>query len=58
MLIQAMKDFKLNNKNCFMIGDKMSDENAAKNSNINFYYKKNISLFNQIIKNLNSFCKN
>ena len=58
MLIQAMKDFKLNKKNCFMVGDKVSDENAAKNSNINFYYKKNISLFNQIIKNLNSFCNN
>ena len=55
MLMRALKDYKISRKNCFMIGDKKSDLLAAKKTKIIFYKKKNSSLFNQIIKNLNDF---
>tara|TARA_B110000008_G_C16926840_1_gene547062 strand:- start:94 stop:1305 length:1212 start_codon:yes stop_codon:yes gene_type:complete len=55
MIIKAMRDFKLNKKNCFMIGDKKSDLIAAKKSKIQFYKKNKVSLYNQIIKNLQNF---
>ena len=55
MIIKAMRDFKLNKKNCFMIGDKKSDLIAAKKSKIKFYKKNKVSLYDQIIKNLQNF---
>ena len=55
MIIKAMRDFKLNKKNCFMIGDKNSDLIAAKKSKIQFYKKNKVSLYDQIIKNLQNF---
>jgi|MDTG01.5.fsa_nt_gb D,D-heptose 1,7-bisphosphate phosphatase len=55
MIIKAMRDFKLNKKNCFMIGDKKSDLIAAKKSKIQFYKKNKVSLYDQIIKNLQNF---
>ena len=55
MIQKALKDFKLSNKNCVMIGDKNLDYLAAKKSKINFYKKQNISLFSQLIKNLYDF---
>lgn len=50
MLLQSINDFNLDKKKCFMIGDKLTDKQAALRAGIKFYYKKNISFFNQIKK--------
>lgn len=55
MIQKALKEFKLSNKNCLMIGDKYSDLKAAKKAKVRFYKKENYSLFNQLIKNLYDF---
>ncbi len=55
MILKAMKDFKLSKKNCFMIGDSISDQQAAKKTQIKFYKKQKGSLYNQIINNLRNF---
>ncbi len=55
MIKKAMKELDLTNKNCFMIGDKKIDFDAAKKSKIKFYRKKNFSLFNQILVNIKNF---
>lgn len=55
MIKKALKDFKILNRNCFMIGDKNSDLIAAKKTGIKFYKKRKISLYNQLIKNLKNF---
>ena len=41
MIIKAKKKYKLDYKNCFMIGDNLTDQLAAKRANINFFLKKN-----------------
>lgn len=48
MIIKAKRKFKLNSKNCFMIGDKFSDKLAAKKAKIKFYFKQNQSFLIQI----------
>ena len=40
MLFQAIQDFNLDKKKCFMIGDKLTDKQAANKAGIKFYYKK------------------
>ena len=55
MIQKALKEFKLSNKNCLMIGDKYSDLQAAKKAKVRFYKKEKSSLFNQLIKNLYNF---
>ena len=55
MIKKALHDFKILNKNCFMIGDKNSDLIAAKKSRIKFYKKSKVSLYKQLIKNLKNF---
>jgi len=55
MIKKALHDFKILNKNCFMIGDKNSDLIAAKKTGIKFYKKSKISLHKQLIKNLKNF---
>ena len=37
MLNEAIEKYKLDRKNCFMIGDKKTDLIAAKNANINCF---------------------
>ena len=54
-MIENIKyNWDLNRKKCFMIGDKMSDEIAAKKSQIRFYYaEKN---FYSQIKSITNNC--
>lgn len=55
MLLEAIKNFNLNKKKCFMIGDKISDKVAANRAKVRFFYKKNIPLdiqLKQIINHL------
>ena len=48
MIRKAIKKWKINTKNSFMIGDKVSDELAAKKAKIKFFYKKEKNLNTQI----------
>ena len=48
MIRKAIKKRKIDTKNSFMIGDKVSDKLAAKKANIKFFYKKNKNLNTQI----------
>ncbi len=48
MILKAKKKYKLNSKNCFMIGDNLTDQLAAKKAKIMFYFKKKQSLLVQI----------
>jgi len=57
MILKALKKYKLRKKNVFMIGDNKTDMQAAKRAGIKFFYKKKISLFNQIKFNLKEFLK-
>lgn len=50
MLFQAIRDFNLDKKKCFMIGDKLTDKQAANKAGIKFYYKKKGCFHNQIKK--------
>ena len=47
MILKAIKHFNLNKEKCFMIGDKLTDKQAAIKAKIKFFYKKNISLNKQ-----------
>ena len=53
MIENIKTNWDLNLKRSFMIGDKVSDQLAAKKSNIRFYYTKNnfFLLIKQIINN-------
>ena len=48
MIRKAIKKWKIDTKNSFMIGDKISDELAAKKAKIKFFYKKERNLNTQI----------
>ena len=48
MIKKAVKKWKINTKNSFMIGDKISDKQAAKKAKIKFFYKKEKNLNTQI----------
>ena len=51
MIKKAIKKWKINTKTSFMIGDKISDKQAAKKAKIKFFYKKEKNL-NIQIKNI------
>lgn len=52
MIKKIFKNFLIDKKNSFMIGDNLSDEIAAKKSNLRFYYNER-NFFLQIIKIIN-----
>ena len=41
MIKNIMDGWLINKKKSFMIGDKLSDKECAKKSNLNFYYSSN-----------------
>ena len=47
MILKAKKKYNLDYKNCFMIGDNLTDQLAAKRANIKFFFKKQ-SLLTQL----------
>ena len=48
MIKKAIKKWKINTKTSFMIGDKISDKQAAKKAKIKFFYKNEKNLNTQI----------
>ena len=48
MILKAKKKYNLDYKNCFMIGDNLTDQLAAKRANIKFFFKKKQSLLTQL----------
>lgn len=50
MLLKAIKKYKINPNQCFMIGDEKKDFLSAKKTKIKFEYKKKYSLENQVKK--------
>ena len=48
MIRKAIKKWKIETKNSFMIGDKISDKMSAKKAKIRFFYKKERNLNTQI----------
>ena len=40
MIMKAIKKFNIDLKNSFMIGDKITDQIAAKRSKIKFFFKR------------------
>ena len=50
MIFKAIKKWNIDKNNSFFIGDKISDKLAASNAKIKFYYKKNVSFYDQIKK--------
>ena len=50
MLLKAIKKYKINPNQCFMIGDEKKDFLSAKKTKIRFEYKKKYSLENQVKK--------
>ncbi len=48
MILKAKKKWNINISSSYFIGDKSTDKQASSNSNLRFYYKKNISLYKQI----------
>ena len=48
MIRKAIKKWKIDTKNSFMIGDKISDKLAAKKAKIKFFYKKEKNLNTQM----------
>ena len=48
MIFKAKKKWNINLSSSFFIGDKLTDKQASSNSNLGFYYKKNVSLYKQI----------
>tara|TARA_Y100000389_G_C17471248_1_gene531290 strand:- start:16640 stop:17632 length:993 start_codon:yes stop_codon:yes gene_type:complete len=53
MIKKIFKNFFINKKNSFMIGDNLSDEVAAKKSGIKFYYNEK-NFFLQMVKIINN----
>lgn len=54
MLLQAIREFNIDKKKCLMIGDKITDKQAAIKAGVKFFYKSKQSLFDQIRQNLKS----
>ena len=50
MFKKAIKKWNINISSSIFIGDKLTDKIAANKTNLKFYLKKNISMFNQIKK--------
>ena len=48
MIRKAIKKWKIDSKNSFMIGDKITDKLAAKKAKIKFFYKKEKNLNTQM----------
>ncbi len=57
MILKCMKKYNLDKKNCFFVGNSISDKKAAKNAGITFYHKENYSLLDQIKQNIKHFLK-
>ena len=55
MFLQAIKKYKLNPSDCFMIGDEKKDFLSSKKTNISFQFKKNYSLDKQVKKIVGKF---
>jgi len=53
MINKAIVEMNINRNKSFMIGDKLTDLQAAKRAKIKFYYKKDFSLLKQIQKYIN-----
>ena len=53
MLKKAIKKWKINCSESFMIGDKITDKLAAKGANVKFFYKKHKNLNTQLKKIIN-----
>ena len=53
MINKAIVEMNINKNKSFMIGDKLTDLQAAKRAKIKFYYKKDFSLLKQIQKYIN-----
>ena len=49
MFLKAIKKWNINLKKSLYIGDQITDMQVAKKLSLKFYYKKNISLYNQIL---------
>jgi len=50
MLLKAKNKWNINFKKSYFIGDKYTDKIAGNNVGVKFYYKKKISLYNQVKK--------
>lgn len=50
MLLKAIKKYKLEPSDCFMIGDKEKDFSSSKKTKINCQFKKNFPLDKQVKK--------
>ena len=50
MILKATNKWNINLKKSFFIGDQITDMKAAKKVGLKFYFKKNISLFKQLIE--------
>ena len=48
MIEKAIKKWKINRKQSFMIGDRVTDLKAAKKSKINFFYRSKNDFFKQV----------
>ena len=55
MLLQAIKKYKLNPSDYFIIGDEKKDFLSSKKTNINFQFKKNYYLDKQLKKIVGKF---
>ena len=56
MILDILKNWDIDLKKSFMIGDKLSDKLAAKKSNIYFEFDEN-DLYRQSLKIINKFNK-
>ena len=50
MILNALKDWQLKKRNCYMIGDQITDKMAAQRAGVRFYFKNKNSLFTQVKK--------
>ena len=48
LFLKAIKKWNVDIKNSFCIGDKLTDKIASEKTNIKFFFKKNISLYDQV----------
>ena len=49
MFDKALDKWNIDPKQSYFIGDKITDKIASKRSDVKFYYKKDISLYKQVI---------
>lgn len=54
MLLQAINEFNINKIKCLMIGDKLTDKQAALKAGVKFFFKDRKSLYTQLKENLKS----